>query len=199
MSTQTCPVCGSSDLVKTQIAKVVADPFGGDRKIDIDEYLCNNCGADGDFFNQNDEKVNTAICELRQDAVLNILQNFVDQKISFSGIERALDLPQRTLTKWKNNVVNPTSTGVVLLKYLKLFPWLLDVAEMKFDYSTAQKIHIQNAMSQMLRYMEFNERGFSGTVNLTPTTNYNYIHIENYSNTKTPNVEPNKTFEVKFS
>ncbi|MCP4353876.1 MAG: NUDIX hydrolase [Desulfobacterales bacterium] len=80
-----------------------------------------------------------------------------------ASIERALELPQRTLTKWKNGRTKPSATVITLLKFLRIFPWLLEVAENKFDYSTAQKIHIENAVNKLLASLSFDKNEFINT------------------------------------
>ena len=66
---------------------------------------------------------------------------------------------------------------VALLKYLHLFPWLIEVAEHKYDFSSAQRIHMSDALSQFIGQMAFNEdaRGIDGT---TTTVEVLRLHIK---------------------
>jgi hypothetical protein len=81
-------------------------------------------------------------------------------KISFSTIERILNLPQRTLTKWKNNISQPSAAGVALLKFLRVFPWLLNVAENLYNYDASQKIFLQSAFNMMMQKISFSKNNF---------------------------------------
>jgi hypothetical protein len=76
-------------------------------------------------------------------------------------MERVLGLPQRTLAKWKNRSVVPSAAGVSLLKYIRVFPWLLEVAENDYDYAISQKIHLSTAMNSFINEMQFNNNCFT--------------------------------------
>ena len=78
-----------------------------------------------------------------------------------SAIERALSLPQRTLTKWKNGVIKPSAAGLALMKYIRTFPWLIEVAENNFEYNIAQKIYISSAIQIFLNSLNFDTKDFS--------------------------------------
>jgi DNA-binding transcriptional regulator YiaG len=136
MNKQRCPACGSIDIIDEK------------DNIEIHENICSMCGTRGDFFNQNEPLIDETIKKLKQKSIENILNYFIDNKISMSSIERALEIPQRTLTKWKNRTNVPSSAGIALVRFIKLFPWLLEVAENKYDYSEAQKIHINEAIQK---------------------------------------------------
>jgi len=53
---------------------------------------------------------------------------------------------------------------------------LLEVAENKFDYVTAQRIHLNEAWQKIVSHMTFNEKDFRGPDVIT-TTNSNYIFV----------------------
>jgi hypothetical protein len=163
MNNKFCPVCGGNNITRAEREEIVKEPFGGQKTILLNEYTCETCDSTGDFFDENEPIIRDSLSVLKSDAIVNILEDFSENKISLSSIERALELPQRTLTKWKNKASNPSSTGVALLKFLRVFPWLLDVAENKYDYSLAQKIHMTAAFKEMLRHMSFNEDIFPDT------------------------------------
>ena len=143
----------------------------------IKNYHCSTCDSEGDFFNENEGKINDNIEILKGKSTKNILDDFIDNKISMSAIERALSLPQRTLTKWKNGVTNPSAAGLALLKYLRTFPWLLEVAEHNFDYNTAQKIHISSAVQKFLSSVDFDVKDFY-TSGVIATSKSAFISIQ---------------------
>jgi len=136
---KTCPVCGSEDIIEKKIRHILAEPFGGSLAVGLNEDRCNTCDTRGDFQNVNDAKVDRQLEELRAAAVKNILQDFADHNYSFASMERALELPQRTLTKWKKTGKS-AAAGLSLLRLLRIFPWLLEVADNHFDFQNAQKI-----------------------------------------------------------
>ncbi len=139
-----CPVCGSTDISSSEYNELVSESYGGSREIGLFQNFCNSCETPGDFENRNDEIIQSTIDELKAKAVVHILNDFVENGFSLSAMERALELPQRTLAKWKNTG-KPSAAGVSLLKFIRCFPWLLDVAEHKFEFQSAQKIFVSTA------------------------------------------------------
>lgn len=161
MDTRTCPVCGSEGVKAHKKNEYLQEPFGGQKAVELKEYSCPVCESTGDLFNENDEIIERTQNELKFQSVKNILDEFQRNKISMSALERALSIPQRTLTKWKNGNAKASATGVTLLRFIRLFPWLVDVAENKYDYDTAQKIHIQSAVQKLLSKVDFDTQSFS--------------------------------------
>jgi transposase-like protein len=150
MNIKRCPECGSKAIIEKKKNISIKEPFADEINIEINENVCSSCGSQGDFSNQNETLIEETIKNLKQKSIKNILNDFTDNKMSMSSIERALEMPQRTLTKWKNNTNYPSSAGIALIRFIKLFPWLLEVAENKYDYNEAQKIHINTAIEKLL-------------------------------------------------
>ncbi|MBA3063411.1 MAG: hypothetical protein FP833_10745, partial [Atribacteria sp.] len=178
MNKQRCPACGSIDIIDEKKSILIKEPFGGQNNIEIHENICSLCGSRGDFFNQNEPLIDETIKKLKQKSIENILNYFIDSKMSMSSIERALEIPQRTLTKWKNRTNVPSSAGIALMRFIKLFPWLLEVAENKYDYSEAQKIHINAAIQKLLPKIDFCKEDFVEAGGMVVTSEsallYNY-------------------------
>jgi len=179
MNTPNCPACGSSNLTKKSYNDFVRESMGDQVLIEKVLYVCNDCNSEGDFFNENEAKIEKALSDLKRNLVVSILDGFSTSKVSFSSIERALDLPQRTLTKWKNGASSPTSSGITLLKYLKLFPWLLEVAENNFEYEISQKIFMGYAFNQMISKLTFyNSELKEAGITTTERSSLFYIHLQ---------------------
>ncbi len=151
-----CPACGDNDLGKKILIKQINEPYGGIKHVETISYTCNLCGFSGDILKENEKSLQLAIDELKAQAVKNILGMFQKNHYNFSAIERALEIPQRSLSKWKSSS-KPSAAVVALLKYLHLFPWLIEVAEQKYDFKKAQQIHMTDALSQFVSQMTFNE------------------------------------------
>jgi transposase-like protein len=174
-----CPICGSSNLEKTFSNEMIKGDLGENVSYKKVSYKCLDCESEGDFFNENTDAINLALDILRKRYVKSTLDYFTDNKISFSSIERILNLPQRTLTKWKNDVSQPSAAGVALLKFLRVFPWLLNVAEHSYDYDTSQKIFLQSAFNMMLQKISFSENDIMGLgVFVTNKSKLMYIYAE---------------------
>lgn len=178
-----CPACGSDEIKEIRIEKQINESFGGSKQIPLKEYNCEVCDFSGDFFSENEQAMQNALSSLKKEAVVNILNYFSENKISLSSMERALELPQRTLTKWKSGSTKPSSSGVTLLKFLGLFPWLLDVAENKYEFATSQKIHLESAFQKMLKCMVSNNIDFveAGVVTTDISTRLS-LHFEKQNN-----------------
>jgi len=149
MNEQRCPICGSKEIIKKKKTIPISEPFIEQENIEIFENICYSCKSRGDFFNQNESLLEETIKELKQKSVKRILEYFIGKKISMSSIERALEMPQRTLVKWKNNKSKTSSAGIALIRFIRLFPWLLEVAENKYDFEMAQKIQIDDSINKL--------------------------------------------------
>ena len=149
MSERMCPVCGIGTLEKVPSTIMIADPSGIEKAIEVFEYKCPSCDAEGDLFGDNEHTLQKKYVEIRADAVASMLESFSDKSVRYSSAERVLGLPQRTLSKWKNKSVIPSAGATALMRYLHLFPWLLDVADNKFEKKSAMRIHIAAAMRDL--------------------------------------------------
>ncbi|MFO7748543.1 MAG: hypothetical protein R6V54_00470 [Desulfobacteraceae bacterium] len=155
MSELICPLCGNEEIKNHPTSQTVREPFGGAKKVKVSNYICDVCGFDGDLLKENDNLLQDTISELKSNAVKNILDEFSEHNVNFASMERALELPQRTLSKWKNKTSKPSASGIALIKYLYLFPWLIEVAEKNYNYNEAQKIHIFDAFKKTIENVDF--------------------------------------------
>jgi len=153
----TCPACGSDSLRKISKEYKVSEPYAQQKTMDLVAYHCDSCGSEGDFSGEADKVIETAIEESKLESIQSIIESFHSRGISMASLERALELPQRTLTKWNSGRVKPTNSAVALLRMIRTFPWLVDVADYRYDYDISQKIHIQNAVASLLRVTSFQE------------------------------------------
>jgi len=148
-NTKICPACGSKNIYGTKKTINIKEPFAGEINFEIIENVCKTCDSKGDFFNQNDEVIEKNIKELKQRSVENILKYFIENKRSLTSIERALEIPFRTLAKWKNKITKTSAAGIALLRFIRLFPWLIDVAENKYNPQKAENIMLNNAIEKL--------------------------------------------------
>lgn len=186
-----CPACGSENLIKENYDDYVCENLGEKKLVKKVKYICEDCESEGDFFNENETEIKNALVELKKELVVSILEGFLNHKISLSSMERALELPQRTFTKWKTGASAPTTTGVTLLKFLKLFPWLLEVAENKFDYNISQKVFLNQAFKTMISKMNFDDSFKEAGVITAANSSLFYIHLQNQQEDDNPTyIEP---------
>lgn len=146
---KTCPVCGSDEIYEKKKKHRIKEPFAGEKNIEIIENVCKVCESKGDFFDQNNKVIEENIKELKQRSVENILKYFIENKRSLMSIERVLEIPFRTLAKWKNQITKTSAAGIALLRFIRLFPWLIDVAENRYDPKKAENIMLNNAIEKL--------------------------------------------------
>lgn len=140
-----CPLCASQDIETKVRIKSFFEPFAGSLNANLNEHHCNNCGMSGDFLKSNDDIIQDVLNKLKEKSAIAILSDFAEHGYNFSSLERALELPQRTLTKWKNTG-KTSAAGLTLLRFLRLFPWLIEVADNRFDFQEAQRTCINAAL-----------------------------------------------------
>lgn len=156
MNKRKCPSCGSEKILEKKEIISITEPFVADKaNIEIIKNKCLACESEGDFFDKNENIIEETIRNLKQKSVENILQYFIDNKVSMSSIERALEIPQRTLAKWKNKGSKTSSAGIALLRFIRLFPWLLEVAENKYDSQKAEDIQINSVIQKIIGKKSF--------------------------------------------
>ena len=162
---QVCPVCGSSHLRIEQEDRLIFEPYGGQKLIKLQVCTCMDCGADGDFFNQNDASIQVTQNHLKANAVSQIVNHLNDTGYSSAAMERAFGLPARTIAKWKRESDScPSASAVALLRIVRTFPWLISVADAKFDHAIAQRIFITEAIKNLLKYRLTNSEQVSSGV-----------------------------------
>lgn len=150
-----CPVCGSDKVVKemTPISdRVIRGP---EFSYQQENYVCNNCSEEGDFAQVNDAKYLEAYNAALTVSVKQLVTDLSEkQGISMALFERSFELPVRTLTRWKNGEFS--ATAVALLRTVMAYPWLMEVAENRFEANTAKKIVLREGWKVLCETMEAN-------------------------------------------
>ncbi|MDI6739292.1 MAG: hypothetical protein QME74_02895, partial [Candidatus Edwardsbacteria bacterium] len=82
-----------------------------------------------------------------KESVVSIIESFPVVGYSLAGIERALELPTRTLSRWKSGDFNASAGSLALLRILKTYPWIIDVADVKYNEFDAKSILIREAIN----------------------------------------------------
>lgn len=189
-----CPACGSESLERKVIIKRINEPFSEDAEVELSVFKCQACGTEGDFFNNNDVILSNAIDASKNRSVQNILEKFSVHNISMASIERALDLPQRTLIKWKSGKSKPSAAGVALLRMVCTFPWLLEVADNNYEYDFSQKICVTNAVSTLLNNIHFEPNYIrEGGVITSPSSVFMFMHFFHKADENATRVLDSKT------
>ena len=143
-----CPACGSDKITLEKDTITLTESYGGEKSFEVDNYVCSECDFEGDIFNNNDPIIINEVNKLKLQACSNIIDYFIEKKICLLSIERVLGLPFGGLSEYKTHKVIPDHSVVILLKFLRRFPWLLNVAEAKFDEKETHEILLKAAKEE---------------------------------------------------
>lgn len=131
LSALECPACGSTELVAKETRLTQQAPFGPSVDYTVAEYTCQTCGESGDFALTNDQRAIQARDESTTRSLVIMLDALAQEGLSNAYLERALELPSRTIARWKNG--EHSAAGVTLLRFVRTFPWLLKVSENNYQ------------------------------------------------------------------
>src|SRR5690606_15728742 len=90
----------------------------------------------------------------------NILESMSNVGITMAMFERVFELPTRTLTRWKNG--DFSASALALLRIVATYPWIIEVAEHKFEKNYANFAVVKIAANELLEKRNSN-----------PTLHYN--------------------------
>lgn len=138
-----CPVCGSEKLNKNIRKISLPVKYGRDVQIDETVYTCQECQVEGDFASENDEIIERALNLAKSKSAGAMLDDLSTQGISMAYFERALNLPTRSLARWKKGEI--TAAGLALLKVVRTIPWVLEIADEDFDEIYVNKRIVQES------------------------------------------------------
>jgi hypothetical protein len=144
-----CSTCGSTNIEEFKETKPIKVPYGSEEKVELVFNRCLDCKTEGDFQEKNDELFLQTEKKSMQSSLESIFDFFSQSGLSLAYIERALELPQRTMTRWKAGELSASS--IALLRILRTYPWVLEVAEHQYDPIIANTVYIKNALNDFLK------------------------------------------------
>jgi hypothetical protein len=142
-----CPVCGSSNIARFE--KITFGKLVSGDKFSFKEiyYRCNNCNEEGDFNAETDAYYLAAQKDAQLTLIRRALDNLNNAGISMAAIERIFNLPTRTLTRWKTG--DFSASAMALISIIVAYPWIIEVAENKFDPGLSKIIMIKAAVNEL--------------------------------------------------
>jgi hypothetical protein len=144
-----CPVCGSKEIETSSRVRQYTPPFGKDVSFAVTVNTCLGCGEDGDFARINEESVKKAVQAADQQSLQVMLDWLSEADISMAYMERALGLPARTVARWKAGVCS--ASGIALMRVVRAYPWILEVAAAHFTEPAANRAVLAAAGSVIAR------------------------------------------------
>jgi hypothetical protein len=147
----TCSVCGSENITVKETIERHQIPYGTDIEIKNIIHVCSDCGSEIDVT-KDDERINSLM--VSQKASVELMINYLAENVGYTlaNIERAFSLPQRTLSRWKTGQ-DPSAAGLALLRIIRTFPWITDVADEGFEQGAAKRILIEKAVEEINSFM----------------------------------------------
>jgi len=168
-----CPACGSQRVSRSEYENSNQLTLGSKFSFKEVLYTCNTCGEEGDFFAETDKNYLAAQKAAQLNLIKKILEDLHSNGISMALIERVFELPPRTLTRWKNG--DFSSSALSLLRIIFTYPWIIEVAENKFEKNISCSA-ILTAAAQEIKDQQINMVFYSKKSNSTSTTVVNDIH-----------------------
>lgn len=126
-----CPSCGSNSVSRHVSVLQGKLAMGSDFDFEDVSYTCDSCDEEGDFTGESDRNFLIAQKSAQAALVKKILDDMNEIGISMAMFERVFELPNRTLTRWKNG--DFSATTIALLRIIATYPWIIGVAENKFE------------------------------------------------------------------
>ncbi len=145
-----CSICNSKNLLLEEENENIQAPFGSIVAVKKRKYICSDCGFSfyPDQYLSEREK---ALEISKKDSIPAILDNLKENGYNMSVIERSLDLPARTISRWKSKR-DGNAMGLGLLRIINTYPWIIDVAQHKFDPIYSCAMLVQNTAKEMLDF-----------------------------------------------
>jgi hypothetical protein len=132
-----CPVCRGVDIETASELREYPLAFGEAARLDLVVNRCRSCGEIGDFLAVNDEPIENALAAAEGRLAAKNIEYLADQGYTMASCERALSLAPRTMMRWKSGQISDAAG--VLLKVLRTFPWIVNVARANFSRVVADE------------------------------------------------------------
>lgn len=154
-----CPSCGSKELATDTSKKLYPIVYGKPAEWAEIVYHCLACGESGDFSDDNDSLAEKAIELAKKQSVNIMLDSLVERGLKMTYLERAFELPPKTIARWK--VGGSSASSIALIRIIRTFPWIIDVADAHFDPLIAKKKLIAGAAQVLGEEIEINNGNVS--------------------------------------
>lgn len=126
-----CSICNLGDIQKVEVNELVSVPYGPINSFVTIQSVCDMCGEACSLTRENEKIVNDTLQECNKQAVINMLAFLIDKGITLRYFERTLHLPVGSVEKWKSGYFS--ASDLVLLRLIRTYPWLLEVADLGFE------------------------------------------------------------------
>jgi transposase-like protein len=139
-----CPICNSENIIIENEVNEISVPYGNSQKYTEEYIKCLDCEESINIESMANSEIEKARRLSEGDSINKILDFLQSEGYSMTSIERALELPSRTLYRMKSTK-EFSAASLALLRYLRTYPWLIKVAENKYDSNYAKIILMENS------------------------------------------------------
>ncbi len=130
-----CPFCGSNNVDKITESNEVPVPYALPAQFKTEQLICKDCGMDTDV--SNGKKMQDAIDTVTQESVPKMINSLTSNGWTLAKIEHSLSLSERTLSRWMRSP-KLSSESIALLRILRTYPWIVQVADRQYQPGYAQ-------------------------------------------------------------
>lgn len=177
-----CPACGSRQITRYEKNALGKLTLGAEFLFKEIYYVCDSCKEEGDFLAETDKNYLQAQKESQINLVKQILEDINKIEITMAMFERVFELPSRTLTRWKGG--DFSSSALALLRLIVTYPWILQVAEHRFEKNYARYAVITAAAQEIKTIVSPSQKQYMKMASPPPKKN------TRISNTNTPSRHP---------
>jgi len=113
-----CPVCGCKDFKRTYEGRSISVPYGPEVEYLAANCYCFACQFEGDFYQENDEKITESEAKSRQAAFEAMVENLSLRNYAPPYIERVLRIPQGSIKRWRERC-SPEAAALLRILVMK--------------------------------------------------------------------------------
>lgn len=154
-----CPACGSKKIERHEVISKDSVTLGSEFIYQEVYYHCDDCSDEFDILNESEKNFRDAEQKAHKLFATQAIEHLVSMGISMALFERVFELPTRTLTRWKEG--NLSAGALSLLRVLITYPWVVKVAEKKYDTKFANYELVYAATSTLVRHAANLQHGVS--------------------------------------
>lgn len=184
----TCPACGSNKAARSEKESFDGLTLGSKFSFKEVNYKCNSCSEEGDFLAETDKNYLVAQKEAQSNLVKQLLETMNNAGVTMALFERVFELPARTLTRWKNG--DFSSSSLALLRIVMTYPWVIEVAENKFEKTYSKCAVITAAAQEFKNEIKINSNQQSQVTETSTGSSAIFFVKVNNSHNKTKSVKP---------
>jgi len=135
---KSCPACGSTNIEESFEDRSMIVPLAPAAQYSALIDHCRDCDTRGDFQRANTARIQFAVQHAKKASLGILISGLMENgDYSMAAMERILGLSQRTMMRWKGG--NFSDSALALIRFVSTYPWLLDVADARFDRTYAQQ------------------------------------------------------------